>query len=232
MSRYSHLFFDLDHTLWDTDMNAEESLREIFKEQGLSEKGIPDFDQFHRCYRNHNERLWGLYAENKVGKDAVRTHRFLHTLQDFDIYNAELAHTIADQFVQRTPFKKHLLPGAVSLLNQLRGKFSLSIITNGFKEAQHIKLNASGLSGYFDHVFISEEIGVHKPDPQIFHHAVEKTGAAGMEQCMMIGDTFQTDVFGALNVGMTAVHFAPGGEIMHHHPVITIRALEDLLHHL
>ena len=77
MKKHSHIFFDLDHTLWDTDRNAEESLREIFIDQQLKEKGIPDFEQFHICYKNHNERLWGLYAENKVGKDAVRVHRFL-----------------------------------------------------------------------------------------------------------------------------------------------------------
>ena len=85
--KYSHLFFDLDHTLWDTDRNAEESLSEIFEELNLTQKGVPDFDTFHVQYKQHNERLWGLYSDNKVGKDAVRLHRFVHTLQDFDIHD-------------------------------------------------------------------------------------------------------------------------------------------------
>jgi len=232
MKKHSHLFFDLDHTLWDTDRNAEESLREIFEEQNLVEKGIPDFEQFHSRYQNHNERLWGLYAENKVGKDAVRVHRFLNTLQDFEIHRPEIAHEIADQFVQRTPYKKHLIPGAFALLDELHGRYHLSIITNGFKEAQHIKLKASGLDKYFNSVFISEEIGVHKPDPKIFTHAVKHAGAVHISDCMMIGDTYQTDVFGALNAGMTAVHFAPGIEKSHDQPVITIKRLEELLEHL
>ncbi|MBK9400998.1 MAG: noncanonical pyrimidine nucleotidase, YjjG family [Bacteroidetes bacterium] len=232
MKKHSHIFFDLDHTLWDTDRNAEESLREIFIDQQLKEKGIPDFEQFHICYKNHNERLWGLYAENKVGKDAVRVHRFLNTLQDFQIHDPNIAHQIADHFVERTPNRKHLIPGALELLDQLHGNYHLSIITNGFKEAQHIKLKASGLDKYFDTVFISEEVGVHKPDPKIFNHAVKQAGAVHVSDCMMIGDTYQTDVFGALNAGMTAVHFAPGIEKSHELPVITIRQLNEILEHL
>ncbi|MBK7967289.1 MAG: hypothetical protein IPK10_19775 [Bacteroidetes bacterium] len=96
--KYSHLFFDLDHTLWDTDRNAEESLREIFEELNLTLKGVPDFDTFHVQYKQHNERLWGLYSDNKVGKDAVRLHRFVHTLQDFDIHDDAIANSLADAF--------------------------------------------------------------------------------------------------------------------------------------
>lgn len=230
--RYSHLFFDLDHTLWDTDRNAEESLSEIFEELNLTQKGIPDFETFNAKYKAHNERLWGLYSDNKVGKDAVRLHRFVHTLQDFDIHDQEIANAIADEFVLRTPRKQYLIPGTLELLDALHTKYSLSIITNGFSEAQHVKLDASGLSKYFDAVFISEEVGVHKPDPKIFHHAAQHTDAKNISQCMMIGDTYQTDVFGALNAGMTAVHFAPNGNEKHNAPVITIRSLMELLEHL
>ena len=106
--KYSHLFFDLDHTLWDTDRNAEESLSEIFEELNLSQKGVPDFDTFHVQYKQHNERLWGLYSDNKVGKDAVRLHRFVHTLQDFDIHDDAIANSLADAFVMRTPHKQYL----------------------------------------------------------------------------------------------------------------------------
>lgn len=230
--KYSHLFFDLDHTLWDTDRNAEESLSEIFEELNLSQKGVPDFYTFHIQYKQHNERLWGLYSDNKVGKDAVRLHRFVHTLQDFDIHDDAIANSLADAFVMRTPHKQYLIPGTIELLEALHTKFSLNIITNGFKEAQHVKMNSSGLIKYFDTVFVSEEVGIHKPDPKIFHHAMQHSGAKKMEDCMMIGDTFQTDVYGALNAGMTAVHFAPHGKEKHNAPVITIRSLMELLEHV
>jgi putative hydrolase of the HAD superfamily len=108
----------------------------------------------------------------------------------------------------------------------------LHIITNGFKEAQHTKLKASSIGHFFEHVIISEEVGVHKPDPRIFHHAVKLSGAAHADECMMIGDTFQTDVFGALNAGFTAVHYSPYSNSEHEAPVITIRHLAELLDHL
>lgn len=232
MSIYTHLFFDLDHTLWDTDRNAEESLTELFQEFNLVASGIPDFNTFYTCYRTHNERLWGLYAENKVGRDAVRMHRFLHTLSDFGIEDEVIASRLADEFVARTPYRRHLIPGAVPLLESLAERYSLSIITNGFKEAQHIKLKSSGIDHFFDHVFISEEVGVHKPDPRIFQHAMQKAGASDPGTCIMIGDTFLTDVCGAVNAGLTGVHFDPKGMQVHAAPVITITKLEHLIGHL
>jgi len=232
MKKHSHLFFDLDHTLWDTDRNAEESLGEIYEELKLTEKGVPSFNQFHSIYQQHNQRLWGLYSDNKIGKEALRVHRFIHTLQEFEIHDSEIAHAIADKFVERTPHKQYLISGTIELLDALHSKFKLSIITNGFKEAQHVKMKASGLSKYFDTVFVSEEVGVHKPDPKIFTHAMLHTGAKDASECMMIGDTYQTDVFGALNAGMTAVHYSPFDEKKHNAPVITIRNLGELLEHL
>ncbi|MFN8153601.1 MAG: YjjG family noncanonical pyrimidine nucleotidase [Bacteroidia bacterium] len=232
MKKYTHIYFDLDHTLWDTDRNAEESLRELYTELNLESRGIPDFDTFHQQYKGHNEKLWGLYAENKVGKSAVRLHRFLHALQDFGVNDAATAQTLADEFIARTPRKQHLIEGARETLQSLQGKFKLNIITNGFPEAQYTKLKESGLMDFFDHVFISEEVGVHKPDPKIFHHAMKVSGAQDAASCVMVGDTFQTDIFGALNAGMKPVHYTPDQTVHHGEPVITVHQLTDLLQHL
>lgn len=227
--RHTHLFFDLDHTLWDTDRNAEASLRELFEELQLEKMGIPGFEQFHDTYHNHNERLWGLYAENKVGKEAVRSHRFGQTLLDFGIDKPELIEILSQEFISRTPQKTNLIDGALDVLNTLHGKYNLAVITNGFPEAQHIKMEKSGLARFFQHVIVSEEVGVHKPDIKIFRHAMQLTGASIASECMMIGDTFQTDIFGALNAGMTAIHYSPHeGSEAHALPVITIRRLAEL----
>lgn len=209
MKKITHLYFDLDHTLWDTDKNSEESLNQLFKDFSLQDLGIPSFDDFMSKYKSHNERLWGLYAENKIGKDAVRVHRFMHTFQDFGIHDLDKAHQMAEVFVSITPRKKNLISGALELLEELNGKYKLAIITNGFKESQHIKMDSSGLSKYFEDVFISEEIGINKPDPGIFHYVMEKTGATSPTQCVMIGDTYQTDIVGAMSAGMHAIHLNP-----------------------
>ena len=82
----------------------------------------------------------------------------------------------------------------------------MSIITNGFRESQHIKMKSSGLSKYFDHVFISEEIGFNKPDARIFEHALGKTGTT-ITEAIMIGDTYETDILGASAAGIDQVFF-------------------------
>ncbi len=228
MNGITHLFFDLDHTLWDTDLNAQHSLTELFVEHELESKGIPSFDAFHACYRQHNERLWGLYSENQIGKEAVRVHRFRNTLKDFNIDDDRIVSHLADAFVERTPYKSHLIEGALELLERLKGRFTMAIITNGFKEVQYIKLRESGLAPYFEKVYISEEVGINKPDPEIFLHAMRDAGAPASEKCVMIGDTYQTDIIGALRANMHAVHYVGNNGEAHPKPVITVRRLEEI----
>ncbi len=214
-TKYKHVFFDLDHTLWDTDRNSEEALIELYEELNLLSHGFPNFQNFLGCYRSHNERLWGLYAENKVGRDAVRINRFRHTMADFNINNFELATLLSEEFIKRTPYKKHLIKNTIEILNYISGKYPVSIITNGFKESQDIKLTNSGLKDYFSHIFISEEIGFNKPDARIFEHALITT-ATDFNEAIMIGDTYETDIIGAKAAGIDQVYFSstflPGKE--------------------
>ena len=211
---YKHLFFDLDHTLWDTDRNALESLHEIYNEIKLPTDNLPLFEDFYKTYKSHNEKLWGLYSENKIGKEAVRINRFRYTLEDFKIYDYKLAELFADEFIKRTPLKQHLMCDTIFVLDQLSLKYSMSIITNGFSESQQTKLSASGIQKYFDHVFISEEVGFNKPDPRIFTHALTIT-ATSIDDAIMIGDTYETDVIGACAAGIDQVLFKQ--EIPDHH---------------
>ena len=229
MENITHIFFDLDHTLWDTDLNSKESLSELFTELDISQKGIESFDHFWAVYKKHNQHLWGLYAENKIGKDFLRLHRFEVTLKDFNIENTKLAEQIADEFILRTPHKKNLIEGTIPLLKHLHNRYHLAIITNGFKESQHNKLKASEIGNYFDKIYISEEIGCHKPDPAIFHHAVKISKAGSNKNCIMVGDTFDTDVAGAISAGLHAVHYSPYQTEQHPEPVITIKHLAELI---
>lgn len=205
-NNYKHLFFDLDHTLWDTDRNAKESLNEIYHELDYSEIAFPTFELFYTSYRKHNERLWGLYAENKIGRDAVRVNRFRFTLEDFQIKDYNVAEMMADEFVKRTPHKKHLMQDTLLVLNKLSQKYKMSVITNGFAESQYTKLASTGLNKYFENVFISEEIGFNKPDPKIFLHALNHSNIK-FDEALMVGDTYETDILGARSVGIDQVYF-------------------------
>lgn len=228
MSEYKHLFFDLDHTLWDTDKNAKESLGEIYSEVQLSNDQLPPFESYYGRYKEHNEQLWGLYSENKIGREALRINRFRYALEDFKINDYQLAVAIADQFIQRTPYKPYLIDDAIFVLDELSVKYKMSIITNGFRETQHIKLASSGLTKYFDHVFISEEIGFNKPDTRIFKHALDMTGTK-LTEAVMIGDTYETDIIGAHTAGIDQVYFKFNPPEKQK-ATFKITALKELLH--
>lgn len=203
--KYTHLFFDLDHTLWDTDTNAKNSLDEMFGLFDLHKHGIQSREDFIEKYLAINNRLWTDYSLGKIKKGYLRNGRFELTLEKFGIVNVELVNMLSDFFVERTPYRNMLIPFAEKLLQHLKPNYKLYIITNGFKEAQHRKLKSSSIDHFFDDVFISEEIGCHKPNPDIFYFAIEKAEAQ-RENCLMIGDNIETDIHGAIAAGMDCIY--------------------------
>jgi putative hydrolase of the HAD superfamily len=205
---YTHLFFDLDHTLWDTDTNAKKSLVEMYTLFELDKQGIESCELFTEKYLAINHRLWDDYSKGKIEKAYLRTGRFELTLECFGIKNKELIEPLANYFVSKTPYHQELIPFTRELLEHLQQKYKLYIITNGFKEAQHTKLRSSSIDHFFSDVFISEEVGYHKPNPEIFKHAVQKTNAL-LENCLMIGDNPETDIEGAIAAQMDCVYLNP-----------------------
>lgn len=114
----------------------------------------------------------------------------------------ELAQAYIDQLSSHT----HLVPGAADILGYLSGKYRLHIITNGFGEVQYRKLRSSRIDRFFSEIIHSERAGVKKPDPRIFHLALELAGVpAG--RTVMVGDSLEADVLGARSAGLQTIHF-------------------------
>jgi putative hydrolase of the HAD superfamily len=213
MKNITHIFFDLDHTLWDTDKNAKESLKELHNEIKIQEDFNVSFDLFHTTYQKHNDVLWKKYAKHEVSKEEVRINRFKFTLEELKIFDNTINEFFASHFVSRTPLKKNLIEGAIELMDTVKSRYTLSIITNGFKEVQYIKMEESGLRKYFEHIFISEEVGFNKPNPDIFKFAMNKSGASIAENCLMIGDSLEADIHGAISAGMKAIYLSPESKL-------------------
>ncbi len=207
MKKYKHLFFDLDRTLWDFNQNSSDAISELFQEYQLAEKLGTDFQQFFAVYEIKNHRLWDLYREGKVTKDELRRQRYLQTFQEFGVDDSEMALAFNDAYVKNCSSRSALVPYTMEILDYLAPNYILHIITNGFKEAQEVKLRNSGLIQYFDQVIISDGIGFRKPDKRIFNYAMQKAGAVSKES-LMIGDDYGPDVLGAKSVGMDQVFFA------------------------
>ena len=227
MAKYEHLFFDLDHTLWDFETNSRATLDELFTDLGLAERGISSSKEFIEVYEDINFSLWEKYRVGKIDKAVLRVLRFRNALLQFGVRDDELARKVGDEYLDRCPHRTALMPGAIELLDYLRGKYVLHIITNGFQEVQAIKMEGSGLSEHFEVIITSEKARAKKPDPKIFNHAFHLSGAQASNS-LMIGDSLVADVGGAKAVGMDQVHFDPHGRTPEQHSTYKISALQQL----
>lgn len=207
---YKHIYFDLDHTIWDFDKNAEETLHELYLLHRLNDIGLTSADVFIETYTANNHKLWREYHLGNITKAALREARFKQTFLDLGVHPDVIPHGFEDEYVQLCPTKTNLFPHAHQTLEYLQGKYTLHLISNGFKESQDIKIGNTGLGKYFQHIIVSEVIGVNKPDKAIFQHALNLAGADTAES-IMIGDSLEADVRGALNFGMDAIYFNPAG---------------------
>lgn len=199
--QYKHIFFDLDHTLWDFERNAEETKREMYVQFGLSERGIPSYEAFREKYLVINSGLWALYREDKIEKDDLNFKRFYLTLCEFNLDDISLGEKMAAGFIEGISTKTYLFPYAKEILEYLMPKYSLYIITNGFEEVQFRKLKNSRMDRYFTNIITSEEAGSKKPDRAIFEYALTKAGALSAES-LMIGDDLEVDIRGAFEAGL------------------------------
>ena len=204
--QYKHLFFDLDHTLWDFEANSHQTLKELYLLLNLQEKGIEDFDLFHKNYLAHNDKLWDRYRNGYIKVDELRWKRMWLSLLDFKIADESLARQMGNIFLDLLPTRKILFPYTIEILDYLtHKKYQLHLITNGFEKTQHSKLKYSGLDKYFIEVITSEGSNSLKPKKEIFEYAFQKTGANPAES-IMIGDAIDVDILGALNAGIDQVH--------------------------
>ncbi|WP_285060354.1 YjjG family noncanonical pyrimidine nucleotidase [Pedobacter ginsengisoli] len=225
-----HIFFDLDHTIWDFDKNAQETLHELYLHYKLEELGLASAEAFISTYTENNHSLWADYHVGKITKETLRAERFSRTFIQLGIHPEKIPQQFEDDYVRITPHKKNLFLGSEKVLGYLKQKYTLHIISNGFKESTLIKMEVSGLNPYFTNVIISEDVGVNKPDKAIFEYALDKAKAR-KEECIMIGDSIEADIRGAQGFGMKAIYFNPQSKEFPDDVKWQITHLEELLDH-
>lgn len=203
--KYRHIFFDLDHTLWDFDANAKESLQDLYNIFELESKAIGPFHFFYTTYLTHNALLWSRFEKGYITNEELKWRRMWRTLLDFKIADDKLAKEMSVHFLEILPTKKKVFEYTFEILDYLTQKnYSLHLITNGFEKTQWSKLNNADLSKYFTHVITSEASNSVKPKKEIFDYALKITGGK-LEESIMIGDNLDADILGAKNAGMDSI---------------------------
>jgi putative hydrolase of the HAD superfamily len=201
--KIKHVFFDLDHTLWDFDKNSGLTFEKILGINGIE----VELSTFLEVYEPINLKYWKLYREEKVTKPALRYGRLKEA---FDAIDVEVEDHVIDKlsvaYIDHLTTFNHLFEGTIDILNYLRTKYHLHIITNGFEEAQERKMKNANIRDYFKTITNSEMVGVKKPNPKIFNFALE-SAKARPEESVMIGDSLEADIEGAHNIGMETIHF-------------------------
>ena len=231
MNKYQHLFFDLDHTLWDFDSNAKTTLTHLYGQYGLHLKVKAAFDDFYQKYLFHNQELWERYHKGLISAEDLKWKRMWRTLLDFKIADEVLARDISGKFLEILPTQKEVFPHTFEILNYLKEKnYSLHLITNGFEITQWSKLRNSGLDKYFTHVITSEASNSLKPKKEIFDFAMSRAGAS-LKNSIMIGDNLDADIQGAMNAGMDSIfvnHINATTAIKPTYIVTHLRELEEI----
>lgn len=231
MSSYTHVFFDLDHTLWDFEANSRFTIEQLFAERSLADHLGCDVERFYQKYIEINDAKWDLYRRGAITKERLRAERFVETYAAFGSDDHRGAQSFEEDYLSQCPYQGQLMEGALEAVQYLAGKYELHIITNGFHETQLIKLRESGLADYFGEVVSSDRVGVNKPNRKIFAEAL-RLADARRKHSVMIGDNLAIDVLGARDSGLAQVFYNPSG--LTHSERITfeiseLRALRDIL---
>lgn len=224
MDEIKHIFFDLDHTLWDFEKNSALAFEKIFQEL----KFDIDTQQFMDVYNPINVAYWKLYERNEIDQEALRVNRLKDAFEgiNFEVTLEEI-NAISHLFIEYLTSNNHLIEGTIETLDYLKDNYELHIITNGFSFVQEVKLQRSNLDKYFVTITNSELAGHKKPHENIFQYALSLANAS-KNQSIMVGDSIEADVLGALNFGMKAVYFNPENETVSHDAIVQIQKLTQL----
>ncbi len=229
MKKYSNLFFDLDHTLWDFEQNAKDAMQSMYFSFELANKGCDAFEVFFTNFSAINKNLWKLLDAKQISHLDLRTRRFKEAAEASNLMiDATLSLDLNEAFLELLPKGKNLIEGTIETLEALSKNYNLHLLTNGYLDIQQQKVDSSGIGHFFKTIAANDNANALKPDEKIFNFAISQANTS-FEESLMIGDNYDSDVLGAINVGMDVVYYNPDNEAFETKPTFEIKEIKQLL---
>ena len=222
--RYSTLLFDLDHTLLDSFASEQAAFR-----AAMAVAGVADPHRYITAYEEINHELWSAVERGEMHVDDVRVTRFERFVAQFDLAADPVE--MADAFVAGLGNNGELFPGVAEVLDALRRRTTMVLVTNGISEVQRMRVDRLDLARYFPTIAISGELDVAKPDARIFEWVADQLGGMEKSTALMIGDSTTSDMQGGANFGIDNAWYNPFHKPRPQSPEITheFHALDELL---
>ncbi|MFI3170065.1 MAG: YjjG family noncanonical pyrimidine nucleotidase [Faecalibacterium sp.] len=204
MAHYYCVLFDLDNTLLDFDMAEQKALA-----QTLVDSGIEASHQNMECYRELNEGLWKQLEKGQIRRDKISTERFVRFLKQNNLQGDSIA--MSHAYHDNLAMQGCTMPDAADVLRELSEVATIAIASNGFEKVQMSRLAASGLEPYIEASFISEKLGVDKPNSKFFDIALNELGIEQRVNVLMVGDRLASDIKGGENARIATCWYNPEG---------------------
>ncbi len=203
--RYTTIFLDLDHTLFDSDSSEATAFAQTMVAAGAAEP-----ERYSTAYQKINLELWAAVERGEINPQQVRTRRFERLVAEQKIAADPLQ--MADDFVAGLGANGNLYDGAREVIERLSGQASLALVTNGLSEVQRARIDRLGIVEYFDAIVISAEVGAAKPSAEIFDIVFEALDFPTKESALIVGDSLTSDMQGGANYGIATCWYNPNGQ--------------------
>lgn len=202
---YDVIFFDADDTLYDYAQSEAYALAEAFREAELEFS-----EQLTGSYRTINQQLWQEYEKGSIDLGMLRSERFARLIAENGLTIAWTAEEFSQAYLRYLGEGSFLIDGAVEICRELlAGGQRLAVITNGIKEVQLSRIGRSELADAFEHIIVSEDAGIQKPNPGIFDFAFAKLNLEGSRNALIVGDSLSSDMQGGINAGIDTCWYNP-----------------------
>jgi len=199
---YRWLLFDADGTLFDYDRAESAALRESFESIGVAfEEG------YLAAYQRINQVLWQALEKGEVTPKMVKERRFELLLHEIGVPCAPA--TFSDRYLERLADRSELVEEAAEVVLALKERYRIAILTNGLQFVQRRRIARSAISSHIAEMVISEEVGFSKPAKEYFKIALGRIGNPPLQEVLMIGDGWASDIVGACRYGLDACWYNP-----------------------